>query len=154
MTSTDIRVALGLLVALTLAGCSAPAPAESHGSATSENAGSHDSSEAEVVAYPTGFPTEEVPMLDGELLHVAHPGNLWAAWIASTDLEADLDTGIQLLIDAGYQVSIRAEGFAELVNPDRSLRIVAGVDSTYGSCLAYTFTDGAIAAEPESPAEH
>ena len=97
--------------------------------------------------YPPGYPVEQVPVTDGELLHVAHPGNVWAAWIASDDLVGDLSSAIALLIDAGYTLTTQAEGYADLTHPDRVLRIVASVDATWGSSLQYTFTDGAKEAE-------
>lgn len=142
------------LIALVLTGCSAPsaeAPA-AHGEASSE----------EAVVLPAGFPTDDVPLFDGPLLNVAHPGNLWAAWIGSEDLVADLATASQQLIDAGYVQTTVADGWGEFTNPDRSLRIVASVDPEWGSCLMYTFTDGAIEATDapqqdaptEAPAEH
>lgn len=141
MTTTDIRVALSAaLLVLALAGCSAPAEASSHAAEPS-------SSEEAVVAYPPGFPTDRVPMFDGTLLHVAHPGNLWAVWIESDDLVADLATASQLLVDGGFTITNSADGFLEASNGDRSLRIIASEDATYGPCLAYTITDGAL--EPD-----
>lgn len=148
MTMTDIRVALSsALVVLALAGCSAPAEGSSEAPASSE----HGSGEAEVVPYPPGFPTDRAPMFDGTLLHVAHPGNLWAAWIESEDLVADLATAVGLLTDAGFTVTASADGYADLTNSDRNVRIIATEDSTYGPCLAYTITDGAI--EPDDAEE-
>ena len=156
---TDIwvaRAAACAVIVLSLAGCSAPA-AEAPTEAPAAEVSPEGSSE--VVEYPVGFPTDEVPLFDGALLHVAHPGNLWAAWISSDDLVADLATASQQLVDAGYTQTVAADGFAEFTNPQRSLRIVASVDDTYGSCLAYTFTDGVAEAEEPAdedaaPAEH
>lgn len=143
MMQTDIRVGLCLLAVLTIAGCSAaPAP---------ESPPPADSPSAEAVSYPVGFPVDEVPMFDGELLHVAHPGNIWAAWIASDDLVTDLATATAALVDAGFTTTAEAEGYAEFAKADRVLRLVASVDSTYGSCLAYTFTDGMEAPASEEP---
>ena len=155
MVRTDIWVARAVACAvmvLSLAGCSAPAADAPAAEVAAEGS-------SEVVEYPVGFPTDEVPLFDGTLLHVAHPGNLWAAWISSDDLVADLATASQQLIDAGYTQTAAADGFAEFTNPQRSLRIVASVDGTYGSCLAYTFTDGVVEAEEPAeddaaPAEH
>jgi hypothetical protein len=147
MMGTDIwvaRAAACAVIVLSLAGCSAPAAEAPAAEVSTEGS-------SEVVEYPVGFPTDEVPMFAGTLLHVGHPGNLWAAWISSDDLVADLATASQQLVDAGYTQTVAADGFAEFTNPQRSLRIVASVDGTYGSCLAYTFTDGA--GEPEDAAE-
>ena len=143
----------GLLLLLALTACSA-APSEHAAEETTESG--HAATEEGPVAYPPGYPVEQVPVTDGELLHVAHPGSVWAAWIASDDLPGDLAAAIALLVDAGYTVTSQAEGYADLTHPDRVLRIVASVDATWGSSLAYTFTDGAEAAgeapedEPES----
>lgn len=144
MTTTDIQVALAsTFLVLALAGCSAPVEASPHAETTA--------SEEAVVAYPPGFPTDRIPMFEGTLLHVAHPGNLWAAWIESEDLVADLAAATGLLVDAGFTVTNSADGFIEASNGDRNLRIVASDDATYGPCLAYTITDGAI--EPTDAAE-
>jgi hypothetical protein len=147
MTTTDIRVALtGALLVLALAGCSAPAEGSAHAEAAPSSEASGEG-EAEVLAYPPGFPTDRAPMFEGTLLHVAHPGNLWAAWIESKDLVADLTTAIALLTDAGFTVTASADGYADLTDGERNVRIIATDDATYGPCLAYTITDGAI--EPE-----
>lgn len=144
---TDIRVGLCLLAVLTMAGCSAAPSA----TPPAEAGPSPATASAEAVSYPVGFPLDEVPMFDGELLHVAHPGNLWAAWIASDDLTADLAIATAALVDAGFTVTTQAEGYAELTKADRVLRLVASVDGTYGSCLAYTFTDGMEAEATDEP---
>jgi hypothetical protein len=154
MTARHTRSALAALVLiLALTACSA-APSEHAAEPTAET-GHGESSESghEVsadegpAAYPPGYPVEQVPVTDGELLHVAHPGNVWAAWIASDDLVGDLFSAVALLVDAGYTVTTQADGYADLTHPDRVLRIVASVDATWGSSLQYTFTDGATEVE-------
>lgn len=141
------------LVVLTLAGCAAGAPPEHPAEAPSEpgTASEHGTASEEAVAYPVGFPTDRVPLLEGTLQHVAHPGNLWAAWIASDDLVADLATASQLLLDAGFTQTAVADGYAEFSDAERSLRIIASDDGTYGPCLAYTITDGTP--EPDGASE-
>ena len=154
MTPRPTRSAIAaVLLLLALTACSAApgehaaeASAESeHGAAEEATAESgHESTDEEGPAvYPPGYPVEQVPVTDGELLHVAHPGNVWATWIASDDLVGDLASAIALLVDAGYTVTTQADGYADLSHPDRLLRIVASVDATWGSSLQYTFTDGA-----------
>jgi len=148
MTPRPTRPAIAvLLLLLALTACAAApsehaaeAPAESEQGASE---GGHETSEEGPVAYPPGYPVEQVPVTDGELLHVAHPGNVWATWIASDDLVGDLAAATALLVEAGYTVTAQAEGYADLTHPDRVLRVVASVDNTWGSSLAYTFTDGA-----------
>jgi len=133
---------VGAVLLLALSGCAA---------ASADEAGSHgessSSEDGEVVGYPVGFPKEDVPLFDGTLLHFAHAGNIWAAFVESQDLVADLATASQLLLDAGYTQTLAADGYAEFTNPDRSLRVVAAVDATWGSCLMYTFTDGVTEAD-------
>ena len=162
MTARPTRPALAaLLLVLALTACSA-APSEHAAEASAEtehgesSESGHESSEDEGPAvYPPGYPVEQVPVTDGELLHVAHPGNVWAAWIASDDLVGDLSSAVALLVDAGYTLTTQADGYADLTHPDRALRIVASVDATWGSSLQYTFTDGAAEADgaEESDAE-
>lgn len=130
---------MGVALILALAGCSGAAASEESAHGESSSA---DGAEGEVVGYPVGFPKDDVPLLDGTLLHFAHAGNIWAAFVESKGLVADLATASQLLIDAGYTQTLSAEGYAEFSNPDRVLRVVAAVDATWGSCLMYTFTDG------------
>ena len=157
-----MKVFAAAVLLLVLAGCAAGDPAEhpAEAPAASSEHGGESSESGEPVAYPPGFPTDIVPMFDGTLLHVAHPGNLWAAWIESHDLAADLATASQLLVDAGFSQTAGADGWAEFSNADRSLRIIASDDASYGPCLAYTITDGAIEPEDaeeqdaEAPAEH
>lgn len=151
-----MKLLAALAVVLLLAGCSAEAPPEHPAEAASETAsesGSGEHATDEPVAFPPGFPTDRVPLFDGTLLHVAHPGNLWAAWIESADLVADLAAASQLLLDAGFTQTAGADGWGDFTDGDRSLRIIASVDATYGSSLQYTITDGAVEAEPDAPAE-
>ncbi|MBN9239969.1 MAG: hypothetical protein BGO97_09680 [Micrococcales bacterium 70-64] len=140
-----IKVLVGAALILALAGCSGAAASEepAHGESSSAEGGA----DGEVVGYPVGFPKEDVPLFDGTLLHFAHAGNIWAAFVESKDLVADLATASQLLLDAGYTQTLAADGYAEFTNPDRSLRVVAAVDATWGSCLMYTFTDGVTEAD-------
>ena len=162
MTLRPARSALAvLLVLLALTACSAApsehaaeAPAEAEESSADSGHASAEEDEGPAV-YPPGYPVEQVPVTDGELLHVAHPGNVWAAWIASDDLVGDLSSAVALLVDAGYTLTTQADGYADLTHPDRALRIVASVDATWGSSLQYTFTDGAAEADgaEESDAE-
>jgi len=142
-----------LALAIVLSGCSAASGAGHDAPAAAEGAaaeGAHGEA-AEVVAFPMGFPVDDLPMPDGELLHVAHPGDTWAAWVASDDLVADLAEATSLLVDAGYTLTNSADGFAEFTHPDRMVRIIASVDGSWGSSLAYTLTDGAI--EPDDAEE-
>lgn len=124
---------LGAVLLLTLSGCAAASAGEAgaHGESSSAEGGA----DGEVVGYPVGFPKDDVPLFDGTLLHFAHAGNIWAAFVESKDLVADLATASQLLLDAGYTQTLAADGYAEFTNPDRSLRVVATVDATWGSCL-------------------
>ena len=128
------------VLALALSGCAA---AEAHEPSAEQTPAS--------VGYPVGWPKSDVPMLDGTLLHFAHPGNWWAGWVESTDLVADLSTATALLTDAGYTITLQAEGYIEFSNADRSGRVVAAVDGEWGPCLLYTFSDGAI--EPTNATE-
>ncbi len=141
-----MKLLVGALLVLALAGCASaeggePA-AEGHGSSSEESPGP--------VSYPVGWPTDELPLLDGTLLHFGHPGNLWAGWVESTDLVADLATATQLLVDAGYTITLQADGYIEFSNADRMGRVVAAVDDTWGPCLLYTFTDGTTLPDPST----
>lgn len=140
---------MGAAMLLLLAGCTAALEGATEGEkpegvaeASAESVG-EGQGEGAVVGYPMGWPEEELPLFDGTLLNFAHPGNLWAGWVESTDLVADLATAQQLLVDAGYTITLSSDGYFEFSNPDRKGRVVAAVDPTWGPCLLYTFTDGA-----------
>ena len=128
MSRASLASAL-LVVALLLTGCAA---ASAEPSASAE----HGAAE-EVVAYPVGFPKSDVPMLEGELLHVINSGGIWGAWIASEDPIADLATATDLLVAAGYEHTITDPAYGEFVGENFHLRVVASNDNTYGPSLYY-----------------
>jgi len=127
MSRASLAPAL-LVVALLLSGCAA---------ASAEPSAIEHGAAEEVVAYPVGFPKSDVPMLDGELLHVINSGGIWGAWIASEDPVADLATATALLVDAGYEHAITDPAYGEFVGEDFQLRVVASSDNTYGPSLYY-----------------
>ncbi|CAN5186855.1 hypothetical protein BH11ACT4_BH11ACT4_23160 [soil metagenome] len=134
--SRYLTATAGLFLAASLAGCSG-----SPGALTTE----FPSATPTIVAVdlPIGFPDKQVPLVDGPILHVSHPGNVWAAWVGSADLAGDLQRATGLLTAAGFQNTNAGPAFADFHGADYEVRIVAVVDDTYGSTLAYTIAEKA-----------
>lgn len=131
-----LPVAAGLAFALALAGCSG-----SHAVDGKRDPSPTPTSTLVTETLPLGFPSESVPLLDGPILHVGHPGNIWSAWIYSEDLPGDLAKATSLLTTAGYENINGGDAFADFHGPDYDVRVVAVVDDTFGSSLAYTIAE-------------
>ena len=127
---TSRVAALALVIALGLSGCAGTAAASApEPSASTE------------VSLPIGFP-KDVPLLEGAILHVAHPGNIWAVTIQSANLAGDLAGATALLVEAGFANTNGGDGWADFHGATRDVRIVAASDDTWGDSLTYTMTDG------------
>lgn len=153
-------VPLVLLVALALAGCSAapeggdhaaPAEAELADTGHGEEApaeGGHGE-EAGPPAMPEGYPTEAVPLIEGELTNGAVGGGIFTVGIASHDLAADLAHAIELLTGAGFTPRLTEELYSDLETPDYLVRVYANADE---ESITYLVTSR-IAPPTEEPAE-
>jgi len=137
MTRAHVLAPAGLLL-LALAGCSAPAAADARVDPTPT-----PSSTLVTEVLPLGFPSKEVPLLDGPILHVSHPGNIWAAWIYSEDLPGDLAKAMTQLTEAGYENTTSGAGWADFHGTDYEVRVASLVDDKFGSSLAYTIAEKA-----------
>jgi hypothetical protein len=135
MTRAPLLVPAGLLL-LALAGCSASPAADAKVGPTPT-----PSSTLVTETLPLGFPSKEVPLLDGPILHVSHPGNIWAAWVYSEDLPGDLAKATTQLTAAGYEQTNAGEGWADFHGLDYEVRVVGLVDDKFGSSLAYTIAE-------------
>lgn len=136
MTAQHLAIAAsgGLALALALTACSA---AGSHEAAVSPTP------TAERVILPAGFPVTKVPLIEGPIMHASHPGNIWTAFIGSTDLITDLSAATALLSAAGYEHTDGGEHHADFHGPDYEVRIFATVDPLYGSTISYTIVEKA-----------
>ncbi|MEP6481429.1 MAG: hypothetical protein ABJA94_05410 [Rhodoglobus sp.] len=130
-------LATGLAIAtiLTIAGCTAEAPASAPPAAPVASA----PATAAPVALPDGFPSSDVPIIPGTILAANHPGNIWAVWVASTDLPGDLAKATQLLVDAGYDNVIALPDYADFHGTKYQVHVTAKLDPKYGSSIAYAF---------------
>ncbi|MEO8094715.1 MAG: hypothetical protein ABI632_07255 [Pseudolysinimonas sp.] len=134
-------LATGLAIAtiLTIAGCTAEAPASAPAASPAAGAASSDPAAGAAVALPDGFPTADVPLIPGTILAADHPGNIWGVWIASTDLPGDLAKATQLLVDAGYDNVIALPDYGDFHGTKYQVHVTAKVDPKYGSSIAYAF---------------
>jgi hypothetical protein len=130
---------------LVLSGCSSPAPLGTGGASDSSSAGSDGSSDgssdggASTVELPEGFPSDKVPLIDGEIVQAQHPGNTWGVWIRSSDLPGDLAKASDLLVAAGYEKVISSDDYADFHGSEYQVHVTAKDDPKYGSTILYSF---------------
>ena len=86
-----------------------------------------------------GFPTDKVPMIQGEVIRAQHPGNTYGVWIKSDDLVGDLAKATKLLTDAGYENVIATASYADFHGSEYQVHVVAKVDPKYGKSILYSF---------------
>ena len=91
------------------------------------------------VTLPDGFPSDAVPIIDGETVEANHPGNIWAVWIASDDLKGDMEAATALLVNAGYENVIVTDEYRNFHGSQYQVHVTAKDDPTYGSTIAYSF---------------
>jgi len=120
---------------LTLFGCSGATAVDPNASAAADPSASATPA---TVPLPPGFPRDKVPLLAGPILHVSHPGNIWAVWVLSADLPGDLAKATAQLVAAGYRNTNAGPAYGDFHSPAFDVRVVATVDVMYGSSLAYT----------------
>lgn len=132
-----------LATALTLAGCASPSPSSDTGipsdssSDTATDGGNSVGSES--TQLPDGFPSDKVPLIDGTILNATHAGNIWAVWIASSDLPGDMAKATQLLVDAGYENVIAGTEYSDFHGSEYQVHVTAKDDPTWGPSVAYSF---------------
>ena len=142
-----LATGVALATALTLAGCASPAPSSDPGLPTDTSSGTDTtggdsggtSSGSETTQLPEGFPSDKVPIIDGTILHASHPGNIWAVWIASSDLPGDMQKATQLLVDAGYENVIVTDGYRDFHGTEYQVHVTAADDPKFGPSIAYSF---------------
>ena len=134
-----LGVGLALTLTLALTGCGdeeggTPSYGSDPGTSTETEADA-----AVTVALPDGFPSDEVPIIDGTLVEATHAGNIWAVWVASDDLVAGMAEATQLLVDAGYENVIATAEYSDLHGSKWQVHVTAKDDPTYGKTVAYSF---------------
>jgi hypothetical protein len=109
-----IRAIAALAVIVALAGCGAtpsPAPANTgeNGAATSGPAPQPGTGE---IGLPATFPSDEVPLIEGDLLFAQDLGTGWSVYVARDDFLGGYEEAAGLLTDAGFA------GGTEFTEPD------------------------------------
>jgi hypothetical protein len=131
-----LGVGLALTLTLGLTGCGDDAPPAATDPGTSTSTDTEGSAE---VTLPEGFPSDEVPIIDGTLVEATHAGNIWAVWVASDDLVAGMANATQLLVDAGYENVIATPEYSDFHGSKWQVHVTAKDDPTYGKTVAYSF---------------
>ena len=139
LTTRAAALGVGLALTLTVAltGCG-PTVTTTPGSPDTST-GSGDCSGDTTATLPDGFPSDEVPIIDGTLVEANHPGNIWAVWVASDDLVAGMANATQLLVDAGYENVIATPEYSDFHGTKWQVHVTAKDDPTYGKTVAYSF---------------
>jgi hypothetical protein len=132
-----LGVGLALTLTLALTGCG-PSVTPIPGSPDTST-GSGESDGSATVSLPDGFPSDEVPIIDGTLVEATHAGNIWAVWVASNDLVAGMAAATQLLVDAGYESVLATPEYSDFHGSKWQVHVTAADDATYGSTIAYSF---------------
>ena len=130
-----LGVGLALTLTLALTGCGDDATPAADDPGTSTETGDGTTT----VSLPDGFPSDEVPIIDGTLVQATHAGNIWAVWVASDDLVAGMADATQLLVDAGYENVIATAEYSDFHGSKWQVHVTAKDDPTYGKTVAYSF---------------
>jgi hypothetical protein len=91
------------------------------------------------VSLPDGFPSDEVPIIDGTLVKATHAGNIWAVWVATDDPPTGMAAATHLLVDAGYENVIATAEYSDFHGSKWQVHVTAKDDPTYGKTVAYSF---------------
>lgn len=139
ISSRAAALGVGLALALTFAltGCGDDTPPGANDPGTSTDSG--DGSDSGGVTLPDGFPSDEVPIIDGPLAEATHAGNIWAVWVSVDDPAAGMAAATQLLVDAGYDNVIAGEEYSDFHGSKWQVHVTAKDDPTYGKTVAYSF---------------
>lgn len=141
-----IAVAAVVLATLTVSACAtgepgaSETPAESAPAQTPAPVASSD--ESTVIELPEGFPTADVPLIDGDLLIANDLSDGWSVWVASNDVANDFAAASELLVAVGYENTVNSpdgdDYFAAFAGEKYQVQVTAGDDATYGPAVTYT----------------
>jgi hypothetical protein len=143
-----IRAIAALAVIVALAGCGAtpsPAPANTgeNGAATSGPAPQPGTGTGEI-ALPATFPSDEVPLIEGDLLFAQDLGTGWSVYVARDDFLGGYEEAAGLLTGAGFaggMVNQDATGaFGNFTSDAYTVNLQAGdfADLGIGPSVGYT----------------
>lgn len=130
---------LALALALSLTACAAPATPTAGEPGTTPPAPTSPAGGTATGTLPDGFPTADVPLISGPILHASHTGNIWGVWIGSTNLAGDLAKATVALEAAGYENVILSDDYADFHGSKYQVHVVAKDDPKYGPSVLYAF---------------
>lgn len=142
-----IAVAAVVLAALALSACATGDPEPSESSAVSsapvQTPGPTASGdEADAIELPDNFPTDDVPLIDGDILVANDLSGGWSVWVASNDVANDFAAATELLVAVGYENTVtNSDGesfFGTFSGEKYQVQVTAGDDPTYGTAVTYT----------------
>jgi hypothetical protein len=142
-----INVAALVLATLALSACATGDPVPSESAAVSsapvqapEPAASGD--EADALTLPDDFPTDDVPLVEGELIVANGLSGGWSVWVASNDVANDFAAATELLVAVGFDNTVtNSDGesfFGTFSGEKYQVQVTAGDDPTYGTAVTYT----------------
>ncbi len=162
MFSRPVSLVVALVAALALAGCAAEADAGGDAAASTEHGADAAEGTAEPAAaegghgeaagpatMPDDFPTDAVPLVEGELHAGSIAGGIWTIGLASRDVAADLAHATELLLDAGFEQTIAEALWGDFETPEYLVRVFV---SEADESITYLVTSR-IEPVAEEPAE-
>lgn len=102
-----VAAAVGVLAVLLLSGCGlggSPAPANTgdNGAATSGPAPEDDGGTSGEITLPATYPSDDVPLIEGDLLFAQDLGTGWSVYVARDDFLGGYEEAKGLLTGAGF----------------------------------------------------
>lgn len=148
-------VGLGLVASLSLTGCFAPPSSTGGGTGGTGQSGQGDGTDGgtttstssgtdgteQYAGLPSGFPSDEIPIIDGEVVFGIDLGTGWTVIVSVDDLQADYQAAAEKLKAAGYSAlaeSSSADGsFGAFENGTFQVQVTASETPDYGLTVTY-----------------
>ena len=148
-------VGLGLAASLALTGCFASPSVTGGGTGGSGQSGQGDGTDGgttttsppeqtdrgDFAGLPAGFPSDEIPLIEGEVVFGMDLGTGWTAVVAVDDLTTGFQDASQRLKTAGYTAlaeSVSADGaFGAFENDTYQVQVTASENPDYGLTVTY-----------------
>lgn len=148
-------VGLGLAASFALTGCFASPSVTGGGTGGSGQSGQGDGTDGgtttttppeqtdlgDFAGLPAGFPTDEIPLIEGEVVFGMDLGTGWTAVVAVDNLTTGFQDASQRLKTAGYTAlaeSVSADGaFGAFENDTYQVQVTASDNPDYGLTVTY-----------------
>ena len=138
------RTAMLVVVATSLAltACAAEEPTAVETPAATAEVVPSPAPSAGGLPLPKGFPSADIPLLEGDLVVANELSSGWSIFVASNDLPNDFAAASDLLVAVGFERTVTNSDdekyFAAFTGAKHQVQLSASIDPTYGSTLVYT----------------